>query len=88
MQVVIKADAAAVAEYGAAIFIKQITQQPKSVLGLATGSTPVALYQQLISAYQAGKLSFSQVKTFNLDEYLGLAAEHPQAIVTYAATVI
>lgn len=79
MQVVIKADAAAVAEYGAAIFIKQITQQPKSVLGLATGSTPVALYQQLISAYQAGKLSFSQVKTFNLDEYLGLAAEHPQS---------
>lgn len=79
MQVVIKADAAAVAEYGAAIFIKQITQQPASVLGLATGSTPLALYQRLISAYQADTLSFAQVKTFNLDEYLGLAPEHPQS---------
>lgn len=79
MQVVIKTDATAVAEYGAAIFIRQIMQKPDSVLGLATGSTPVALYQQLISAYQAKKISFNQVKSFNLDEYLGLAPEHPQS---------
>ncbi|WP_423185965.1 glucosamine-6-phosphate deaminase [Alishewanella sp. d11] len=79
MQVVIKADATAVAEYGAAIFIRQIMQKPDSVLGLATGSTPVALYQQLISAYKAKKISFNQVKSFNLDEYLGLAPEHPQS---------
>lgn len=79
MQVVIKPDAAAVAEYGAAIFIHQITQKPASVLGLATGSTPLALYQQLIAACRAGALSFQQVKTFNLDEYLGLCADHPQS---------
>lgn len=79
MQVVIKPDAAAVAEYGASIFIRQISQKPNSVLGLATGSTPLALYQQLIKACQAHTLSFQQVKTFNLDEYLGLSADHPQS---------
>lgn len=79
MQVVIKPDAAAVAEYGANIFIRQIISKPDAVLGLATGSTPVALYQQLIAAYQAGKMSFAQVKSVNLDEYLGLAGTHPQS---------
>lgn len=79
MQVVIKPDAAAVAEYGANVFIRQISNKPDAVLGLATGSTPVALYQQLIAAYQAGKISFAQVKSFNLDEYLGLAGTHPQS---------
>lgn len=79
MQIVIQADAAAVAEYGAAVFIRQLQQQPASVLGLATGSTPVALYQRLIRAYQQGEISFRQLKTFNLDEYLGLAGSHPQS---------
>ncbi|GGW62875.1 glucosamine-6-phosphate deaminase [Alishewanella tabrizica] len=79
MQVVIKPDAAAVAKYGAAIFIQQIVTKPDSVLGLATGSTPLALYQQLIDAYRVESVSFKQVKTFNLDEYLGLAADHPQS---------
>lgn len=79
MQVVIKPDAAAVAEYGANVFIRQISNKPDAVLGLATGSTPVALYQQLIAAYQAGKISFARVKSFNLDEYLGLAGTHPQS---------
>ncbi|MCC5451105.1 glucosamine-6-phosphate deaminase [Rheinheimera sp. UJ51] len=79
MQVVILADGAAVADYGAKLFKQQITKKPNSVLGLATGSTPLALYQRLIAAYQAAELSFAQVKTFNLDEYLGLAPEHPQS---------
>ena len=79
MQVVILADAAAVADYSAAVFKQQIAKKPNSVLGLATGSTPLALYQHLIAAYQAAELSFAQVTTFNLDEYLGLAPEHPQS---------
>lgn len=79
MQVVIQPDAAAVAAYGARIFIRQVQRKPSSVLGLATGSTPLALYQQLIAACQAGQLSFQHVKTFNLDEYLGLTADHPQS---------
>jgi glucosamine-6-phosphate deaminase len=79
MKVVILPDAAAVAAYGADIFIQQIKRKPASVLGLATGSTPVALYQQLIAAHQAGAVSFKQVSSFNLDEYLGLSGDHPQS---------
>ncbi len=79
MKVVILKDAAEVAKYGADIFIKQIKRKPDSVLGLATGSTPVALYKELISAYQSGRVSFKNVSSFNLDEYLGLTGTHPQS---------
>lgn len=48
------------------------------VLGLATGSTPIGIYARLIQAYQAGQ-SFESVRTFNLDEYLGLTGNHPQS---------
>ncbi|WP_101758293.1 glucosamine-6-phosphate deaminase [Oceanicoccus sp. KOV_DT_Chl] len=79
MKVVILETPQAVANYGAAMFIRQLTSKPTSVLGLATGSTPLALYQQLIAANQAEIISFKQCSTFNLDEYLGLAPEHPQS---------
>lgn len=79
MKVVILKDAAAVANYGANIFIKQISRKPDSVLGLATGSTPVALYKELIEAYKIGQVSFKNVSSFNLDEYLGLSGTHPQS---------
>jgi glucosamine-6-phosphate deaminase len=79
MKVVILKDAAAVASYGADLFIKQINSKPDSILGLATGSTPVALYKELIAAYKSGRVSFKQVCTFNLDEYLGLSSTHPQS---------
>ena len=49
------------------------------VLGLATGSTPVGLYKELIAKYNAGKLSFADVHTVNLDEYKGLAGTHDQS---------
>jgi len=54
-----------------------IRTKPNAVLGLATGSTPVALYCELIRMHREGGLDFSQVTTFNLDEYVGLAAKHP-----------
>jgi glucosamine-6-phosphate deaminase len=79
MKLVILNDAAAVAKYGADIFIKQIIRKPDSVLGLATGSSPLALYKELIDANRSGRVSFKQVKTFNLDEYLGLPETHPQS---------
>ncbi|GAB3092734.1 glucosamine-6-phosphate deaminase [Aestuariicella hydrocarbonica] len=79
MQVVILESPQAVAEYGAHIFIRRLQKQPRSVLGLATGSTPVALYQTLIEANQAQAVSFQQVTTYNLDEYLGLDGDHPQS---------
>lgn len=53
--------------------------RPDCVLGLATGSTPVGAYRQLIEWYQKGDLSFAGVRTVNLDEYRGLAPEHPQS---------
>jgi glucosamine-6-phosphate deaminase len=49
------------------------------VLGLPTGSSPLGVYRQLIAAFREGKLSFSQVITFNMDEYLGLNEDHPQS---------
>lgn len=53
--------------------------KPDCVLGLATGSSPIGVYQQLIEWYKKGDLDFQQVKTVNLDEYAGLAPEHPQS---------
>lgn len=79
MQIVILKNAELVAQYGAKIFIEQINQKPHSVLGLATGSTPVALYQELIKANQENEVSFKAVTSFNLDEYLGLDGEHEQS---------
>ncbi|MBE6002456.1 MAG: hypothetical protein E7239_14000, partial [Sarcina sp.] len=53
----------------------QIILNPDSILGLATGSTPVGTYQELIRRYRAQRLDFSGVRTVNLDEYLGLKPE-------------
>ena len=79
MQIVILKNSAEVAEYGANIFIKQLQSKADSVLGLATGSTPVSLYQSLIRANKEQQISFKDVTTFNLDEYLGLEGTHPQS---------
>lgn len=79
MKVVILDNAAQVAAYGAGVFQQQLQAKPNSVLGLATGSTPVALYEELIALNRQGDISFAQARTFNLDEYLGLAGNHPQS---------
>ena len=63
----------------AKIIAAQIALKQDTVLGLATGSTPVGAYQQLAEWNQQGKLDFSQVRTFNLDEYRSLAGDHPQS---------
>lgn len=60
-------------------YINFIQSKPNAVLGLATGSTPEDLYAELIKAHQAGEVSFSEVKTYNLDEYVGLPVDHPQS---------
>ena len=61
------------------IISQQIKDKPDSVLGLATGSTPLGLYAQLVERNKKGEVDFSQVKSFNLDEYKGLAKDHPQS---------
>lgn len=63
----------------AGIIFSQITLKPNSVLGLATGSTPVGTYKQLIKMYEDGSLSFRDVKTVNLDEYVGLSGDNDQS---------
>lgn len=79
MQIVILDTPEQVATYGADRFADQLKHKPDSVLGLATGSTPIALYNALIARVQRGELSFAKARTFNLDEYLGLAGTHPQS---------
>ena len=61
------------------IISAQIILKPDCVLGLATGSTPIVTYQQLIARYQEGDLDFSQVRTANLDEYRGLTRDNDQS---------
>ena len=61
------------------IISAQIIMKPDCVLGLATGSTPVGTYRQLIEWYEKGDLDFSRVSTVNLDEYSGLAHTDPQS---------
>lgn len=56
-----------------------VRHKPDCVLGFATGSTPLATYQELIRRYRAGRIDFSKVRTFNLDEYWGLPPSHPQS---------
>ena len=61
------------------ILSAHVILKPDSVLGLATGSTPIGMYKQLIEWYNKGDIDFSQVHTVNLDEYLGLATTHDQS---------
>lgn len=61
------------------IIAAQINKKPTSVLGLATGSTPVGTYKNLVEMYRNGLVDFSKVITFNLDEYCGLSRENPQS---------
>jgi glucosamine-6-phosphate deaminase len=59
--------------------LEALRQKPDLVLGLATGSTPIGVYERLVRAHREDGVDFSRVRTFNLDEYIGLAADHPQS---------
>lgn len=61
------------------IISAQILLKPDAVLGLATGSTPVGAYRQLIEKHEAGDLDFSRIHSVNLDEYKGLSGDHDQS---------
>ena len=61
------------------ILSAQVILKPDAVLGLATGSSPLGIYRQLIEWYHKGDIDFSQVRTVNLDEYVGLSPEHEQS---------
>ena len=79
MLVILKRDNEEVNEQAAQLIAGAIKKKPSLTLGLATGNTMVGLYQHLVRLHKSGSLDFSRVVTFNLDEYLGLSASHPQS---------
>ncbi|WP_027340760.1 glucosamine-6-phosphate deaminase [Halonatronum saccharophilum] len=83
MRIHILKDYEEVSTKAASVVSSQIILKPNSVLGLATGSTPLGMYQKLVEMYNDQMVGFSEVITFNLDEYLGLNPEHPQSYNYY-----
>lgn len=77
MEVIIESDVEKASEIAARLILRRVREKPDSVLGLATGRTPLPLYRMLVREHRAGRLDFSEVTTFNLDEYVGLAPDHP-----------
>ncbi|GJE90239.1 glucosamine-6-phosphate isomerase [Phanerochaete sordida] len=88
MRLIIRDDASAVGEYIGNYVAKRIldfnpTQERPFVLGLPTGSSPIPTYKHLIKLVKAGKLSFKNVVTFNMDEYVQLPEDHPESYHTF-----
>ncbi len=79
MNIIIVKDYEEMSRKAAHLFVAQLLNKPNSVLGLATGSTPMGLYKELIRFYNEGMISFKSATAFNLDEYVGLEKEHPQS---------
>ena len=84
MRLVIQPDYENLARWTASYIARKIelfkpTAEKPFVLGLPTGSSPLGVYNELISLYKLGKVSFKHVVTFNMDEYVGLAPDHPQS---------
>ncbi len=79
MQLHVLKDAAKIGEAAAMLFAAQILKKPDCVLGFATGSTPLPTYKELIKLCEGGAVDFSKVRTFNLDEYVGLDRSHEQS---------
>lgn len=63
----------------AQIFVEAIKANPEIVLGLATGSSPIGTYKNIIKAYEEGQISFKDVRTYNLDEYVGISRDNDQS---------
>ena len=79
MLVVLVPDAAALDREAARIVAHRVRDKPSITLGLASGSTPLGMYRELIRLHREEGLDLSRVTTFNLDEYLGLAPSHPRS---------
>ena len=79
MRIYLEADYAAMSRRAANLIAADVIRRPNCVLGLATGSTPIGTYENLIARNRAGDLSFREVRTVNLDEYKGLAPTHDQS---------
>jgi glucosamine-6-phosphate deaminase len=83
MRIIVEKDYHAMSKKAALMVASQITLKPNSNLGLATGGTPLAMYDKLIEMYREDEIDFSEVQSFNLDEYCGLKADHPNSYHYY-----
>ena len=83
MKTIIVKDYDELSNLTSSIIIKELKKNPKLVLGLATGSTPIGTYKCLSEAYNAKEISFKDVSTFNLDEYVGLDSNNNQSYRFY-----
>jgi glucosamine-6-phosphate deaminase len=79
VEVVIQPDSGAVAHFVADVIHRLVSSRPGAVLGLATGSSPLGVYSELVRRHQAGTLSFGRTRVFLLDEYIGLPIDHPES---------
>lgn len=79
MKVIITKTYEEMCQKAARIIAAQVTLKPDSVLGLATGSTPLGIYGELVKKHQQGELDFSEACSVNLDEYVGLPADNEQS---------
>lgn len=86
MEIIIQNDPEQSARQAAEMVATLIRRKPNAVLGLATGSTPLGLYRELVRLHRDEGLDFSQVTTFNLDEYVGLGPAHPASYHTFMFT--
>lgn len=79
IRLIVAEDYEELSKQAARVVAEQIAQKPNSVIGFATGSTPIGMYDQLIKMHLQDGLDFSGITTFNLDEYVGLSPDHPQS---------
>lgn len=83
MDIIVCKDFEAVSKRAASYVIKEMIMNPKMIMGLATGSSPIGLYKNLVDSYNNHIISFKEIKTFNLDEYVGIPREHPQSYYSF-----
>ena len=88
MRLIIEESYGKMSQWAASYIVKRInefnpTPEKPFVLGLPTGSTPIGTYKELIRFYQTGKVSFANVVTFNMDEYIGIPEDHPESYHTF-----
>jgi len=79
MEIIICRDYGEMSKRAAGVVADLVRRKPNAVLGFATGSSPIGLYKELIRLHKEEGLDFSGITTFNLDEYVGLAGDHPQS---------
>ena len=86
MRIVVVDNYEEMSKRAALMITSQVMLKPDSVLGLATGDTPLGMYKELIKLYNKREVDFKEVRTFNLDEYYGIDKENPQSYYNYMNT--